>query len=420
MKSELSGAGDVQGLDASCAGQLQRAAAATQTIAIIITAEEGVITFWNAGAQRMFGYKADEMIGCPISVLAEPGGQPLQMDKHVSDTLTAVRPEGWYRQKHGGLVYGIGTRVSIDPPNEGNCVWFMRDATLVRNQRLSVEQRLLEQEQAINEVQSANAAKDRFLAMMSHELKQPLTELLLSTELLLQLTSSAESRKLHAIGQTMHGAVRRQARLIDDLLELSRIRTGKLRLQLMPVDISGMVHAACATAALSAPDKQLHVDIQCAGESLCMADPIRVEQILSNLLGNAIKFSYSGGRIDVRMVIDRNHARISVTDTGCGIAAEFLPHVFSMFGQECRRAASANPGLGIGLALVHELATAHGGRVEARSDGSGRGAQFSVWLPLADSASPGRSMTPLNTVTALPAAAVSVPSRCIGVRWATR
>jgi two-component system CheB/CheR fusion protein len=135
---------------------------------------------------------------------------------------------------------------------------------------------------------------------------------------------------------------------------------------------------------------------------------------------DAVKFSHSGGRIDVQLAIDQDHARISVTDAGCGIAAEILPHVFSMFGQECRRTTSADAGLGIGLALVHELATAHGGRVEARSDGPGHGAQFILWLPLAGHGSPGRSMASCHVVTVPSAITRSVPSRGIGVRQATR
>jgi two-component system CheB/CheR fusion protein len=248
-------------------------------------------------------------------------------------------------------------------------------------------------EQALDEARRANAAKDRLLAMMAHELKQPLTELLLYTESLLQLAPALASPKLHVIGEAMHAAVRRHARLIEDLLELSRISTGKLRLAREPIDMGGMVRAACATAALGTPNRQWHVDTARVGQTLCHVDPVRVEQILSNLLGNAVKFSPAGGRIDVQLAIERNHARISVSDTGCGIAADFLPHVFSMFGQENQRAGGANPGLGIGLALVRELTIAHGGRVEARSGGPGRGAQFLVWLPLAERAAAPCPMT---------------------------
>jgi two-component system CheB/CheR fusion protein len=238
------------------------------------------------------------------------------------------------------------------------------------------------------------------LAIMSHELKQPLTELLLGTEQLLEQACGGDAGKLHDIGQSMKSTIRRQARIIDDLLEFSRIRTGKLSLELMPVDIAGLVRAACDAAARMAPRMHIRADIRCDGTRRCLADPVRMEQMLSNLLGNAIKFSHGGGRIDVQLGIERHFARISVADDGCGIAAEFLPHVFSLFGQESRLGAPPRAGLGIGLALVRELATAHGGRVEARSDGPGRGAQFVVWLPLIDGAAPGRALMHRHAVAA--------------------
>jgi two-component system, chemotaxis family, CheB/CheR fusion protein len=423
MKSLLPGVGGALRRDADCAEQLRHAAEATQAIAIIITAEDDAVTFWNPGARRMFGHEAHEMIGRPIAVLVEPGGYPPSPDECAGEPMAeqpSVRTACWYRQKHGGLVYATGTTVAVDPANGGGCVWFLRDAAPARKRQLSIERRLLELERTLDEARRTISAKDRFLAVMSHEIKQPLTELLLNAGLLLQMTPSGEQRQLHAIGEAMHCAVRRQARIIDDLLELSRIRTGKLRLELTTVDIAGMVRTACATVALTAPDMQLHVDIRCTGESLCLVDPVRLEQILSNLLGNAVKFSQGVGRVDVQLAIERGHARISVSDTGCGIAAEFLPHVFCMFGQERGRTAAPNTGLGIGLALVHELATAHGGRVEARSDGPGHGAQFTVWLPLADRASPGRSADLRDVAAVLPTIAHSPTSRGIGARQATR
>lgn len=234
-----------------------------------------------------------------------------------------------------------------------------------------------------NDVARPGVDCDRWLAVMSHELKQPLTELLLNAELLLQLTQEPEHRRLHVIGEVMRRLVRRQVRIIDDLLEFSRARTGKLPLELSPVDLVALVRESCAAASLGMVGMELSVEISGADEMRCMADPVRVEQILSNLLGNAVKFSGSRGRIDVRLVVDGGCARISVADAGCGIAADFLPHVFDLFDQDRRRHIS-NTGLGIGLSLVRELVLAHGGKVDARSDGPGRGACFQVWLPLLD------------------------------------
>lgn len=322
--------------------------------------------------------------------------------------------ERWYRQKHGGPVFGVGAVVSIDPPDGQACVWFIRDVAPVMRESQAIERRSLEQEQAVSAARDANAAKDQLLAVVSHELRQPLTELLLHADRLQQLTCCSDAARLIDIGEAVKSAVRRQVRIIDDLLEFSRIRIGKLRLEPTLVDIAGMVRAACDVAALKAPKVQIHIDVQYVSTKWCMADPVRVEQILSNLLGNAIKFSAGSGRIDVQLAIDRGHARISVNDTGCGIAAEFLPHIFSMFGQERPSLGSADMGLGIGLALVRELAEAHGGRVEARSDGPGCGAQLIVWLPLADNSPDPGTMTPRPIATVPPSDKRPVPSQRVG------
>jgi two-component system CheB/CheR fusion protein len=362
------------------AAQLRSAATALQAIAVIVVTDGGRITFWNAGAQRMFGYAAHEIIGRPLSTL-------LHTEAAGSGDATSIMGPGalserWYRRRHGGLVLGTETAVSVAPPAGGGRVLYIRDITQSRMRRLATEQRLLEQEASVDTARRANAAKDRFLAVMSHELKQPLTELLLNTERLLGWASAEGDDRLQDVGRSMKAAIRRQVKVIDDLLELSRLRTGKLRLDLAPVNLVEVVRAACAAAAMMAPSMQINVDVPMQGDMSCMVDPVRLDQILSNLLGNAIKFSQSAGRIDVQLRVDRGHARISVVDNGCGIAAAFLPHVFSMFGQESRDGTTAGAGLGIGLALVHELVTAHGGEVEACSEGPGQGARFSLWLPL--------------------------------------
>lgn len=388
MKPDSAGVGHVQRITANHSEQLQCAASATHAIAIIIVVGK-TITSWNAGAQRIFGYEAVEMIGRSLLGVFERAEDGVQMDEHKVDLATqapAVLAERWYRHKSGELFLGIGTAVSIGCSDAGTSVWFIRDVTSVVMERLSIERRLQEQEQAVNAARDANAAKDQFLAMVSHELKQPLTELLLHAEQLEQLDAAAGTPAVSRIGRAVKSAVRRQVRIIDDLLELSRIRTGKLRLETMRVDIAALVQSACDMAVLKAPQMQVQLDVRYAGQRFCLIDPIRVEQMLSNLLGNAIKFSRGRGCIEVDVSVDTRDARISVSDHGCGIDAGFLPHVFSMFGQELPRHGSANAGLGIGLALVHELATAHGGRVEAHSQGVDCGAQFIVWLPLADAA----------------------------------
>lgn len=228
---------------------------------------------------------------------------------------------------------------------------------------------------------AADASRDRSLAMVSHELKQPLSVLLLNLGRLLEKVAEPDIRGAQELAQAMGQSIRRQARIIDDLFDLSRMRIGKLRLDPEEVELGGVVRALVADAAVRAPDRHLRVDVDASRQHACMADRVRLEQMLSNLLDNAVKFTGQGGCIVVRVASGNGFARVSVTDDGCGISAEFLPQVFRMFGQETSANHVARQGMGIGLALVHELANAHGGRVEAQSEGPGRGASFTLWLP---------------------------------------
>lgn len=158
------------------------------------------------------------------------------------------------------------------------------------------------------------------------------------------------------IGTTIQRAVSSQTKIINDLLDLSRARTGKLRLHLVEVDLAELLRQLAQAAAGDLERETITLEIRGAGSLPCVCDRVRVEQMIWNLVSNAIKFTPSGGRICVAMESDGSFARIVVTDTGCGIAQEFLPHVFEMFNQATAQLTSRNSGLGIGLALVQELA----------------------------------------------------------------
>lgn len=255
----------------------------------------------------------------------------------------------------------------------------------------SLQRQLDEQEVRYGEALSADASKDRCLALISHELKQPLTTILMGIERLLELTADSGNQRITDDLQAIRSATRRQARIVDDLLELSRIRTGKVRLEPVLVDVGELVFHVATAMAESTPDRTIHIHIDDTVDHHCLVDPVRLEQIVSNLLHNAIKFSQSAGRIEVCVKSADGYANIGVADDGMGICREFLPHVFSMFGQEMRAHPAASDGLGIGLALVQELAKAHGGGVNVQSDGPGRGSSFTVWLPLAGDAAPAPS-----------------------------
>lgn len=207
----------------------------------------------------------------------------------------------------------------------------------------------------------------------------------INVELLSRMPELRQSQKFMRAASIIRGSVMSQAKIIDDLMDMSRVRTGKLTLTMAPVVLDvvlqDMVEAARNDPAAGG------IDIVYSGGAdglPVLADVVRIEQVVMNLLSNAIKFTPSGGHIDVHLAHEGESVRIDVRDSGQGIAPSFLPHVFDMYGQSMAVTTRSKGGLGIGLALVREIVALHGGRVEARSEGVGKGACFSVWLPLFD------------------------------------
>ncbi len=204
----------------------------------------------------------------------------------------------------------------------------------------------------------------------------------MNANLLQRLPASAEPSQLQRIAQAMQRAIESQTRLIDDLLDFSRLRTGKLALRRAEVDFGALALDLVAAFGARWPSGRLRAQMQAADPLICHADPVRLEQIVGNLLDNAMKFSPTDAEVRVCLSSADGFARLAVVDDGCGIAREFLPHVFGLFSQAGTGEGGSRGGLGIGLALVHGLVVAHGGFVKATSAGPGRGAEFNVWLPL--------------------------------------
>jgi PAS domain S-box-containing protein len=241
--------------------------------------------------------------------------------------------------------------------------------------------RLLSREtEARREAEAANRAKDEFLATLSHELRSPLNAMLGWCRMLRgkTLDEAGTERAL----ETIERNVRLQTQLIDDLLDVSRIITGKLSLAVRPVDLPAVIDAALESVEAAARAKGIRLEPTLPpGTPPILGDPGRLQQILWNLLSNAVKFTPSGGRVFVRLDRTASHARITVRDTGQGIQPSFLPYVFDRFRQAETSAARSHGGLGLGLAIVRHLVELHGGTVEARSAGEGQGATFTVLLP---------------------------------------
>jgi PAS domain S-box-containing protein len=240
----------------------------------------------------------------------------------------------------------------------------------------------LENASLLLEAQEANRVKDEFLAVVSHELRTPLTPIL-GWVSLLQSKKTDSSAAAYGVTVIERNA-RALARIIDDLLSLTRIMAGKLQIDLSPIDLAPVIEAAVEGLRPSAHAKQVSIDVQCArGIPAVSGDATRLQQVIWNLVSNAVKYTPAGGKVQVRLVRAGPSAEISVSDTGRGISPEFLPHVFERFRQADSSITRAYGGLGLGLAIVRHLVELHGGTVRASSGGEGLGACFTVSLPLA-------------------------------------
>jgi signal transduction histidine kinase len=248
-----------------------------------------------------------------------------------------------------------------------------------------VEERTAELLKVNRELVEANRAKDIFLATLSHELRTPLTPVLGWVNLLRAPGGPASEPAFLAQGlDAIERNARLQARLIDDLLDISRIVSGKLRIESEPVDICSVAAPAVETVRAEAAGRDVEITVETPDcPVVVQGAPVRLQQIIWNLLSNAVKFTPRGGRVSLRAWLERSEARVEVSDTGIGIAPEFLPHVFDRFRQADGSTTRQYGGLGLGLAIVRALAELHGGWVKAESEGLGRGARFTLGLPCA-------------------------------------
>jgi two-component system, chemotaxis family, CheB/CheR fusion protein len=243
--------------------------------------------------------------------------------------------------------------------------------------------------------EAANRAKDDFLAMVSHELRNPLSAILGWAQLL-RTKKFNQVETIHAL-EIIEQSAKSQNQLIEDLLDISSITSGKLRLNARPLQLASVIEAAIAVAKISAAAKQIQID--CSFEPLSktmMGDPGRLQQVIWNLLTNAIKFTPTEGRVKVTLTYPDAQAKITVSDTGRGISADFLPHVFDPWSQADAYEARSKPGLGLGLSIVRSLVELHGGTVEVESPGEGQGVTFTVKLPLEGDLAESTSMHALH------------------------
>jgi PAS domain S-box-containing protein len=368
--------------------------------AIFLLDPGGHVATWNAGAQRIKGYAPEEIIGKHFSTFypEEDQWKPPQ-ELEIAKRDGSVEDEGWRLRKDGTRFWAnvIITAVYDEHRELRGFAKVTRDMTErkraeaalyeQREARFLAEEERRRAEASYRVAQEANRAKDEFLMTLSHELRTPMTAILGWARLLptLPQNDSSFSEAILAIGRS----AQLQSRLIDDVLDVSRIVSGKLRLALDNVDVVKLLDAALDTVRPSADAKAITISTSfAAGLGSMVADGTRLQQILWNLLSNAIKFTPKQGEVRLSARRTSSHMQFCVTDSGEGIATNFLPHVFEPFRQAENPSTRVHGGLGLGLSIVRYLAEAHGGTVSAESEGRGAGATFTVTLPIRGVAEP--------------------------------
>ncbi len=271
--------------------------------------------------------------------------------------------------------------VRVGDPAQRLVALVFKDVTARKKAESEREQLLVQAEDARRMAEEASRMRDDFLATVSHELRTPLNAMLGWVQML-RAGHVAPDKRERAL-ETVERNARAQAQLIEDLLDVSRILAGKLRLEVAPVDLHGAVEAALETVRPAAEAKGVRLQPTLASGGLVVGDVHRLQQIAWNLLSNAVKFTPKGGRVQVLLELVDSSVELTVADTGQGIAPDFLPFVFDRFSQADGGSRRAHSGLGLGLSIVRQLVEMHGGTVRASSEGEGRGATFTVRLPMA-------------------------------------
>jgi PAS domain S-box-containing protein len=353
--------------------------------AIISKNLDGVVRSWNPAAERLYGYSAEEMIGKPISLLV-PADHPDEEPQILQRIRRGERIEHYEtkRVKKDGSVIDVALTVSPIRDGLGRIIGASKIARDVSRQKQAIareREALRQAEEAKRHAEQASAAKDDFLATVSHELRTPLTAILGWTRMLMNgaLNPTMQQKAMETIDRN----ARSQAQLIEDLLDISRIVSGKLRVEFKTVDIATVIAAAVESVRPAAVAKRIQIrTVISSGAVPILGDPERLQQVVWNLLSNAIKFSRVDGLVQLDLQRVESQIEIRVTDQGIGIRPEFLPHIFERFTQSDSSITRTHGGIGIGLAIVKSLVELHGGVVAVSSAGEGQGAVFTVKLPV--------------------------------------
>jgi PAS domain S-box-containing protein len=381
--------GDIVGtLRIACdAGGRRATARAARRLAAIVESSDdaivskdlnGVVMSWNRAAERMFGYSAAEMVGESIRIIV-PDDRQSEEDSVLALIRRGDKVDHYetLRRRKDGTLIPVSLTVSPIRTEEGVVVGASKIARDVSERKAADAERA----RLHAELQEASRLKDEFLATLSHELRTPLNAILGYARMMRTgiLPADKQSRAVEIIERNASSLTQ----IVEDVLDVSRIISGKLRLEIESVDLSVVIRDAAATALPAAQAKGIQIDVEGDGSAGAISgDPERLRQVVWNLMSNAVKFTGRGGRVRASIARHDDCVELVVTDTGIGIPADFLPHVFERFRQADAGTNRERGGLGLGLGIARQLVEMHGGTIHAESAGKDQGSTFRVRLPL--------------------------------------
>lgn len=355
---------------------LQMALPDMRDYALLLLDPQGIVVGWLWGCEEVFGYSEAEAVGRPGSFLFVPEDLEKGLDRHeleIAARDSRSQDDRWHLRKDGQRIWASGSVTALR--DEGGLHGFVKIVRDRTDQRLGQEARA-------NRLADAEAALLRtrqFLQTLGHELRNPLGPIKNSVHLLSRLSEDPRVRK---VADTVRNQVAVLERITSDLMDVSRLEHKKLDLRLDEVDARALVQEAAAGQAPAARAKGIELQaVTPAYPILALVDADRLRQALGNMLSNAIKYTPAGGQVWAKVTQEAEDLVVRVEDTGIGIDAETLPRIFELFTQENRAKDLVPGGLGIGLAIVRQIAALHGGVVEARSAGKGKGAEFTLRIP---------------------------------------
>ncbi len=351
--------------------------------AVILLDAQGRIQFWNRAARSIFGYEAGEVTGRSAALLFPPENGPeeaLQAEMRQARAHGKASDNRWLLARGGRRLFAEGVLTVLDD-EQGRPAGFCKLVHDATERHLAAEAL----RDAKDEADRANQAKDRFLAVLSHELRTPLAPITTAVHVLEKVVQVDDRHR--ELLPMIRRNVALEARLIDDLLDLTAISAGKVSLHRERVDMHQLTTAVVAMVQETLQDKHIHLELELDATSPWVnADQARMQQVLWNIIRNAAKFTPDGGRILVRTASGGGEFTLSCTDSGIGIRQDALGRIFNPFEQADSEVSKSFGGLGLGLAIAQGLMQQHGGRIRASSGGRGSGASFTIALPCAEAA----------------------------------